>query len=124
MIGYRFSVSDPGSLRLPRQQLAHLLRGEPPPEQAAALAGRIVEERLAACCNLLPGVESFYWWSDRLQRDTESLLLFKVPDARLEAMMARLKALHPYDVPEILAVPVGSGLPAYLAWAAGETGAT
>jgi periplasmic divalent cation tolerance protein len=86
-------------------------------EADASEIGRlIVEERLAACCNRLPGVESTYWWEGRLTTDLETLMIFKVADDRLEAMMARLKAIHPYELPEILVLPIETGLEAYLAW--------
>lgn len=98
----------------------HLVFSTCPQDQAVAIAERLVEERLAACCNRLPAVESVYWWEGRLTRDAEALLIFKVPAARLTAMLARLAEVHPYDVPEILAVPVSAGHAPYMAWVAAE----
>lgn len=93
-----------------------------PAEAAPELARCLVAERLAACCNCLPGVQSTYWWEGRVTTDTEALLIFKVPQARVQALMTRLKELHPYELPEILALPVESGFEPYLAWVARETG--
>lgn len=84
--------------------------------EASELANALVSERMAACCNKLPGVESTYWWEGRLVTDMETLLIFKVADDRLEAMMARLKALHPYELPEVLVLPIDGGSEAYMAW--------
>ena len=84
--------------------------------EAGELAHQLVSERLAACCNKLPAVESTYWWEGRVTTDLETLLVFKVADDQVPALMARLQALHPYELPEILVLPVESGLDAYLAW--------
>jgi periplasmic divalent cation tolerance protein len=95
-----------------------------PHDAAPELARRIVEERLAACCNCVPGVQSTYWWQGRVTTDTEALLVFKVPADRAERLMARLKELHPYELPEILLLPVSGGFEPYLSWVARETGAS
>lgn len=84
--------------------------------EAAEIGQAIVAERLAACCNRLPGVESTYWWEGRMVTDLETLMIFKVADDRLDAMMTRLKALHPYELPEILVLAVDGGSEAYMAW--------
>jgi periplasmic divalent cation tolerance protein len=85
-----------------------------------AMAGRIAEalvhERLAACANLLPGITSIYCWEGQIQRDPEVLLLIKTTRERVAALTERLRALHPYAIPEIIAVPVTEGLPHYLSW--------
>lgn len=86
------------------------------PKDAPGLARQIVQERLAACCNMLGQVASLYWWHGELQEDTETLLVFKTADDRLEAMMQRLAELHPYDVPEILAFEAWAGFDPYLSW--------
>jgi len=88
----------------------------PDEETAAGIAEALVVERLAACVNRLPGLTSVYLWQDKVERDTETLLLIKTTNARFEALCARLCALHPYDLPEIIAIPVTKGLPAYLRW--------
>jgi periplasmic divalent cation tolerance protein len=85
-------------------------------EAADALATTLVEERLAACGNIVPGVRSIYRWQGAVQRDTEVLLLLKTVSARVPALSARIRELHSYDVPEVLALPVLGGLQAYLEW--------
>lgn len=83
---------------------------------AEELAARVVEERLAACANVVPGVTSLYWWEGEVQRDAEVMIVLKTVTARFEALRRRIAELHPYDVPEILAFPVPEGSDEYLAW--------
>jgi periplasmic divalent cation tolerance protein len=88
-----------------------------PDEQSATrIAEALVDERLAACVNLLPGVTSLYRWEGQMQRDREVLALIKTTGARLALLTERLRALHPYQIPEIIAVPITAGLPDYLSW--------
>ena len=89
-------------------------------DTAQRIADALVEERLAACVNVLPGVQSTYRWEGQVQRAGEVLLLVKTVRVRLPALQERIVALHPYELPELLAVEAG-GLPAYLRWIAGET---
>lgn len=93
----------------------------PDRDVALRIADTLVGERLAACVNLLPGVESVYRWRDAVERDAEVLLLIKTAPARLPAVTARIVALHPYELPEVIAVESAGGLPAYLDWIARET---
>ena len=93
----------------------------PSAEQAAELARALVEERLAACGNVLPGVRSVYRWEGSVREDAEALLVLKTTRARLEALRERVLALHPYQVPEVLALAVEAGSAAYLAWISAET---
>lgn len=88
------------------------------PEEATALriARDLVESGLAACVSRLPGAHSTYRWEGRLQDEPEVLLIIKTLATRFEALEMRLKSLHPYEVPEIIAVPVVNGSPEYLAW--------
>ena len=88
-------------------------------DQARQIGAALVERQVAACVNLLPGVESIYRWEGKVERAGEVLALIKT--ARYPDLEAALRELHPYDVPEILALPVAAGLPAYLAWLAEET---
>jgi len=81
----------------------------------------LVEERLAACVNVVPGLRSLYRWQGKVHEDAEALLLLKTTAARYQALQERLRALHPYELPEIVAVPVSAGLPAYLEWVAAQT---
>ena len=93
----------------------------PTPERAAELARALVEERLAACGNVVPGLRSIYRWEGKLEDEAEALLVLKTTQARFEALKARVLALHPYAVPEVLALPVVAGSAPYLAWIAAET---
>ncbi len=95
---------------------AYLVLVTAPPEAAGELARRLVEERLAACVNRVPGLRSVYRWEGRVEEDEEVLLLIKTPADRLEALKKRVPELHPYRVPEVLALPVADGHPPYLAW--------
>jgi periplasmic divalent cation tolerance protein len=88
----------------------------PDQETAARIAERLVGDRLAACVNLLPGLTSIYRWQGEVQREAEVLLLIKTVTARLPALTAALRELHPYALPEIIALPITDGLPDYLTW--------
>ena len=93
----------------------------PTPERAAEIARALVEERLAACGNVLPAIRSVYRWEGKVQDDQEALLVLKSTRDRFGALRDRVLALHPYQVPEVIALPVEAGSAAYLAWIAGET---
>lgn len=88
---------------------------------AERIAVALVEERLAACVNRIPGVVSTYRWQGKLCRDSEQLLLIKTTRERFDALRERIVALHAYELPEVIAVDVVHGLPAYLDWIAAET---
>ncbi len=95
----------------------------PDAETARRIARTLVEERLAACGNLIPGIESIYRWQGEVETAREALVLFKTTQAAYPALEARLKALHPYEVPEILALPpTATGWPPYLAWVGENVG--
>lgn len=93
----------------------------PDGESAQALARALVEQRLAACVNVLPGVRSVYRWQGVVEQATEVTLLIKTMPARYAALESAIKSAHPYEVPEIMATPVVAGLPVYLDWVAQET---
>jgi periplasmic divalent cation tolerance protein len=93
----------------------------PSQEKAVEIARAVVEARLAACGNVVPGLRSIYRWEGRVHDDTEALLVLKTTRARFEALRDRVLALHPYEVPEVLALPVEAGSAAYLQWIAAET---
>ena len=88
---------------------------------ATELAGRLVEERLAACVQVTGPVASTYRWRGAVERASEWLCVAKTSEARREAAMKRIRALHTYDVPEIVATPIIAGDPEYLAWIQAET---
>ena len=87
-----------------------------PPQRAEELAAQLVESGVAACVNVLPGVRSVYRWQGAVSRDDESLLLIKTAEVRFEALRAAVLALHPYELPEIVAVKLGPAHPPYLEW--------
>lgn len=88
----------------------------PPDGPATQLARQLVEERLAACVNLVGPIRSIYRWDGAVCDDAEQLLVIKTRRALFERLAARVVELHPYDVPEVIALPIDAGLPAYLGW--------
>jgi periplasmic divalent cation tolerance protein len=88
----------------------------PDAASARAIAEALVGERLAACVNRLPGIRSTYRWHDEVTTDSEDLLLIKTTAGRFDALKARLLQLHPYELPELVAVPVARAHDAYLDW--------
>jgi periplasmic divalent cation tolerance protein len=93
----------------------------PDRESAEKLAALLVENRLAACVNILAPCSSVYRWQGEIQHDEEHPLLIKTVRDRYAALEASIRANHPYELPEIIAVPVIHGLPAYLQWVESET---
>lgn len=93
------------------------------PDEACAqqIANTLLERRLAACVNLLAPCRSVYRWQGKIETATEHPLLVKTTAARYAELEAALRELHPHEVPEIIALPVSAGLPAYLAWVATES---
>ena len=92
-----------------------------PPERAAALAKALVERRVAACVNILPGVRSFYHWQGEVCDDSEALLVIKTRRMLFEELREAVVELHPYEVPEVVALPIEAGHTPYLAWIDEET---
>jgi periplasmic divalent cation tolerance protein len=93
----------------------------PEPDTAARLARTLVEERLAACVNLVPQVRSIYRWQDQVQDDSETLLVIKTRAERCDALASRVEELHPYDVPEVVELSVAGGSDKYLRWVVKES---
>ena len=91
-------------------------------EEANSIAGELVRRRLAACVNVLSGVRSVYRWKGEIQRDEERLLIIKSSRRLFPRVREAIRELHSYDVPEILALPLEAGDPAYLGWLAGCLG--
>lgn len=85
-------------------------------QEAETIARDLVERRLAACVNLLPGVTSVYRWQGAIEADEEVLLIAKTQRARFSALAERVKELHSYDLPEVIGAPIEAGLQAYLDW--------
>ncbi len=91
------------------------------PEEARAIREDILKKRLAACVNILPEVDSRYWWENKLESARETMLMAKTTRARLPALIKAIEELHSYEVPEIIALPVISGQQKYLQWLADST---
>lgn len=93
------------------------------PDRAAAeaIARNLLQQRLAACVNILPAVRSIYRWQGAIEEAEELTMLIKSTQKHYAEMESAIRALHPYDVPEIIAIPISTGLPAYLNWIADET---
>ena len=100
------------------QKILLALSTFPDAEIARRISNQLVSERFAACANILLAVESIYRWKDKIESGNETLVFFKVSEDRQSAFQDKLRSLHPYDVPEIIFIPVASGLPEYLRWVA------
>ncbi|MEO6742735.1 MAG: divalent-cation tolerance protein CutA [Chthoniobacteraceae bacterium] len=98
-----------------------LLSNFPDAETARKAVHALVEERLIACGNLIPGVESIYEWKGVMETTAEVMVVCKTTASRADDAQVRLRALHPYEVPEILRIPVSAGWPDYLAWVEVQT---
>ncbi len=88
----------------------------PDRETAQRISNQLVTDKFAACVNILPAVESIYCWKEKIESGNETLVLFKLSENRQSAFQEKLRSLHPYEVPEIIFVPISSGLPEYLRW--------
>ena len=94
----------------------------PDPEVAESIARAVVEERLAACANLLGNVVSIFRWESRMEREVEVLVIMKTTRQGIDNLRQRIVDLHPYDVPELIALPVQEGYEPYLQWVRSEVG--
>lgn len=90
----------------------------PDADTARSIVRALVEARLAACGNIIPQIESIYRWEGKIESSGEALAVFKLSAGRYPEFEAKLRELHPYDVPEIVSVEVSGGLPEYLRWVA------
>ena len=88
----------------------------PGPDEARKISDQLVTEKLAACANILPAVESIYTWKGVIERGNETLVFFKLSEERQSAFQQRLRELHSCDAPEIILLPASAGLPEYLRW--------
>ena len=95
----------------------------PDPAPAERIAETVVNERLAACVSIVPGLTSIYRWQGAIQRDMKLLLIMKTCSTAYAGLETRLLELHPYEVPEIIALPIQAGSTTYLDWIADNTGA-
>jgi periplasmic divalent cation tolerance protein len=90
----------------------------PDADTARRISNQLVTEKFAACANILPALESIYRWKGEIENAGEVIVFFKTTPDRQTAFQEKLRSLHPYDVPEIVFIPVAGGLPEYLSWVA------
>jgi periplasmic divalent cation tolerance protein len=103
------------------EEIIFVITTLPDQESAAALANALVDERLAACVNVLPSCKSIYRWKGKIENATEVTLLIKTRTDLYAYVQRYITAHHPYELPEVVALPVQAGLPAYLSWVVEET---
>lgn len=106
---------------MPANEVLLILCNAPDAACAQSIAQALVERRLAACVNLLAPCRSVYRWQGKVEEASEIPLLIKSTAARYAELESALRELHPYEVPEIIALPIAAGLPAYLGWVTQET---
>jgi periplasmic divalent cation tolerance protein len=99
-----------------------VLTTAPSAEVAERMGGALVEERLAACANVVPGIVSIFRWKGAVSHESEVLMILKTTTDAVDALRRRIVELHPYEVPEVLALDVRDGHPAYLDWVRSEVG--
>ena len=88
----------------------------PDRETAQRISNQLVAEKFTACANILSGIESIYRWKENIETGNETLVFFKLSEDRQSTFQEKLQSLHPYEVPEIIFIPVSNGLPEYLRW--------
>lgn len=88
----------------------------PDRDTAEQIAANLVTEQLAACVTIVPGITSVYRWKNRIEKDAEYLLIIKTHSAVFATLQDNIRRLHPYELPEVIAVPITDGLPEYLDW--------
>jgi len=93
-----------------------------PLDEAKKFGREIVERRLAACVNIIPKIYSYYWWDNEVLADEEGLLILKTTQTKIDALIEFVKEEHPYDLPEVILLPVAEGLPDYINWVIDEVG--
>lgn len=85
-------------------------------EEAKVIAQSVLEQRLAACVNIVPHIESMYWWENKITTATEALMIIKTTEHNVQQLMGHVKSMHSYTVPEIISLPISKGNPDYLQW--------
>jgi periplasmic divalent cation tolerance protein len=109
-------ISDEGSKRCDVTGPVVVLSAIGAQPEAQQIARTLVDERLAACVNVVPGVVSVYRWKGNVEQEAELLLVMKTLAEKVDALKARLLELHPYELPEVVVIPIAGGHPPYLAW--------
>lgn len=104
------------------EQILLALSTFPDAEVARRVSNQLVTESLAACANILPSVESIYRWKEKIESASEILVLFKLTEDRQSEFEGKLRSLHPYEIPEIIFIPIAGGLQEYLQWVSESCG--
>ena len=99
-------------------QIVLALSTFPDRETAQRISNQLITEKFTTCANILSPVESIYRWKEKIETGNETLVFFKLSEGRQSAFQEKLRSLHPYEVPEIIFVPISTGLPEYLRWVA------
>src|SRR4029453_19445910 len=94
----------------------------PDPETARRISNQLVTGKFAACANIFPAIESTYRWKENIESGNETLVFFKLSEDRQSTFQEKLRSLHPYEIPEIIFIPILHGLPEYLRWVADNCG--
>ncbi|MCP4727854.1 MAG: divalent-cation tolerance protein CutA [bacterium] len=84
--------------------------------EAYNLGKKLIEDRLAACCNIIPGIQSIYWWDGKVTEDPEILLMIKTKKEAEQKVLETIKSMHSYDLPEMISFPIQGGYPEYFDW--------
>jgi periplasmic divalent cation tolerance protein len=90
-------------------------------EEAKKIATALVNKKIVACVNIIPSIESIYWWEGKVMEDNECLLLMKTHEQKIGALLKTVPELHSYSCPELIVTPIEKGLPAYLQWLESST---
>ena len=93
----------------------------PTVEDANRIGRKLVEERLAACVNIIPGMSSLYWWENKIEEATETIVIAKTTEEHVPELTRQVKAMHSYDCPCVVTLPVTGGNPDYMRWLGAET---
>jgi len=107
-------------MKIERNSALRLVCVTAPEKEAEHLARTLLKDRLIACANLVPSIVSYYWWKNKIERGHETLLVMKAPKRNMKKLLARMKKLHSYSVPEFIALPVRESNPDYETWALRE----
>ncbi len=92
-----------------------------PQDEVNRISQGLMENRMAACINIVPRIESYYWWNDKIERDVEALLMIKTTKDKFDSLKDWVIENHPYELPEIIAVPLAAGHSDYINWIKKET---
>ncbi len=109
-----------GSLQSREEEPILVFSTAPDMESAKEIARLLVIERLTACVNLVPGITSYYWWEEEVKAEEEVLMIMKTSRAKFKDLELRIKEIHPYDIPEIIACPIKEISEDYLKWLLSE----